>query len=366
MNTVFISTALLIFIAAALITAKKPQNYKANFLLAGAYICMACVLCYSLIVSETGTMPRLLVHSDLIFFYFTYPLLYLYVVTTTGLPLSFGRKHAIHLLTIVPGLANYIYYQVHGPEKERDVTELLSGTHAGMVIHLLGLIILLVYLIQSFRLIVAYNYKIETRPYAKEREQISWLKTLFPLFMVPCFLQFVSVAGVHLPNDVSLIKDCVLCLMIVFLLLMQIRSWDLFIKAEQQKKTSNTSKLQYYNNEELSRYKERLFTTMITDKAFRDANLCIDSLAKKMNLPSRQLSHLIKEVEGKYYTEYVMECRINYAIEIIADPIKGKWNSLAIASDCGFSSREDFSRCFKKVMGESFDKYVRKRAKSAS
>ena len=157
MNSIFISIsiALLIIIAIALITIKKSLNYKDNIFLACAYFCLACVCAIYLLKDENATIPRFLVHSDLIFFYFTYPFMYIYVAFSTGAMSGFRLKHAIHLLAVIPGVANYMYYQFHRPAKEGDVTVLLSGSMAATIIHLMGLVVLLVYLIQSFRLIYA-------------------------------------------------------------------------------------------------------------------------------------------------------------------------------------------------------------------
>ena len=358
MNTTItvISIALLIIIAAALIT-KKSSNYKANVSLAFAYVCLACVLIYLVMVETNGKMPHWLAHSDFIFFYFTIPLIYMYVALATGLRTGFRLKHTIHLLPVMPGVANYILYHVHGPVNEGDFQALLPYSQVAIMIHLTGLTILTIYLVQSFRLIYAYNQKVKVSEYPLARQQILWLKTLFPLFMVPCFILFLSVAGLPMSAVVSGATNLVCFSMFSFLLVRQFHFSDCIFNNEQNKAEQHTHKTKPTRQKEFDEYNQRLTEIMEEKLLFLNPDLSAETVAKQMHLSQSAFSQVVFEVSGKHFPEYVKNYRIQYALYLLDDPSNLKWNSIFIAEKCGFKNRENLSKSFKKIMGISFDKY---------
>ena len=85
-------------------------------------------------------------------------------------------------------------------------------------------------------------------------------------------------------------------------------------------------------------------------KFYRDPNLKIEQLAKKMHVSYKNLSLVINELIGKTFTTLLNEYRVGEAKKIIAQNVDIE--SLEdIYTKVGFNSRSTFNRVFKSITG---------------
>lgn len=94
---------------------------------------------------------------------------------------------------------------------------------------------------------------------------------------------------------------------------------------------------------------------MVEEKLFKDSNLLLPDLAKKMKILPHRLSQLINDNLGTNYTAYINEHRIEEAKMMIASNDHFKLET--IGYECGFNSRSTFFATFKKYTGTTPAKY---------
>jgi len=103
--------------------------------------------------------------------------------------------------------------------------------------------------------------------------------------------------------------------------------------------------------------------TRIVDKVkayidinYSNSDLGLENIASNMSINASHLSNIFKKESGLSITEYLTECRMKYAKELID---KGNKKLFEIADLVGFNDPYYFSKCFKKKFGVSASKYFK-------
>ena len=89
----------------------------------------------------------------------------------------------------------------------------------------------------------------------------------------------------------------------------------------------------------------------LDEKPYLDANLKVDHLALRFDVPTRKITQALKFVARQGYSDYVNHFRIDEATRIMEDTETGQLKIEVIAAKCGFSSRQHFRRVFEQVTG---------------
>jgi AraC-like DNA-binding protein len=92
---------------------------------------------------------------------------------------------------------------------------------------------------------------------------------------------------------------------------------------------------------------------MTAEKYFRESELSLADLAKRLNTQPNYLSQVINEREGKNFYDYINTLRVEEFIRRAGSPDSRKYTLLGLAQECGFNSKSSFNRYFKKVTGKS-------------
>lgn len=92
-------------------------------------------------------------------------------------------------------------------------------------------------------------------------------------------------------------------------------------------------------------------------KIYRDPNLGLDSMAKKLNISGNYLSQLVNKLSGYNFTDYVNRYRIKDAKFKLRNPNFINYTIIAIALESGFNSKSTFYSAFKKLTGISPKEY---------
>jgi YesN/AraC family two-component response regulator len=96
---------------------------------------------------------------------------------------------------------------------------------------------------------------------------------------------------------------------------------------------------------------------LMLNSAFKDKELTLDTLAKKLNTSRNSLSHAINAVTGKNFNNFVNEYRIKEALKLIS-----KNQNLYIDELyglVGFRSRTSFYRSFRQITGLSPKEFIK-------
>lgn len=89
------------------------------------------------------------------------------------------------------------------------------------------------------------------------------------------------------------------------------------------------------------------------DKIYKDMELTLDALAKRMNVNRNYLSKAINKTTNKNFNTYINEYRVKEAIKILSSKKADLMSIDAIAFDSGFNNRTSFYQSFKKITGLS-------------
>ncbi|MBP1859986.1 helix-turn-helix domain-containing protein [Rhizobium herbae] len=85
---------------------------------------------------------------------------------------------------------------------------------------------------------------------------------------------------------------------------------------------------------------------MQTRRVYRDVDLNLDRLARKLGIPARQISAAINRASGKNVSQYVNEYRITEACGLLAETEKPVTE---IMFEVGFQTKSNFNREFRRV-----------------
>lgn len=108
---------------------------------------------------------------------------------------------------------------------------------------------------------------------------------------------------------------------------------------------------------QVSEIMKRLEQLMSDEKPFKESELTLNELAKRMNLNPNQLSQVINSETGKTFYHYINTYRINEFLHLLSLPENKKFTFLALAYDCGFNSKTTFNKYFKLHTGKTPSEY---------
>lgn len=100
-----------------------------------------------------------------------------------------------------------------------------------------------------------------------------------------------------------------------------------------------------------------LLRHVLENQSFLNPDLKINELASDIDCSAHQLSQVINQNLNQSYYEFINSYRINAVKECMGDPKYNRFTLLAIAQQCGFSSKTSFYRAFKKLTGQSPQEY---------
>lgn len=135
-----------------------------------------------------------------------------------------------------------------------------------------------------------------------------------------------------------------------------------------RRKTAAASAPKYATNkiarEEADPILARLKDLMAQEEWFKNPNLKLPDVAKRLNITPHRLSQLLNDNLGTNFPSFINEFRIENAKALL---LENKLFSLeAIAYECGFNSKSTFYATFKKYVGTTPAKYKRQLDSSTS
>jgi AraC-like DNA-binding protein len=94
-----------------------------------------------------------------------------------------------------------------------------------------------------------------------------------------------------------------------------------------------------------------LLGLMKQEKPYLNQELTIAELAIQLNLPSHQLSRIIKENTGKNFFVFINDYRLEEFKKLAVNPKNKHISILGLAMEAGFNSKATFNRFFKNATG---------------
>jgi AraC-like DNA-binding protein len=103
----------------------------------------------------------------------------------------------------------------------------------------------------------------------------------------------------------------------------------------------------------------RLLRFMEEAKVFKQEELSLTLLARKLDVHPNNLSQVINTYEGKSFYDYINSLRIEEFKRLAMQPQNSRYTLLSLAFECGFNSKTSFNRNFKKITGQSPSAFLR-------
>ncbi len=102
---------------------------------------------------------------------------------------------------------------------------------------------------------------------------------------------------------------------------------------------------------------EKIERTLLDEELFKNPNLTLPLLAKKINIRPQLLSQLLNNNLNKNFSQFINTYRIEEAKQLLIAKPHLKIDS--IAEECGFNSNSTFYTAFKKVTNTTPSKYTK-------
>lgn len=287
-------------------------------------------------------------------------ILFLYVLEITGHKLKKGSLW----LHIVPALSTILlaipFFRLSGEEKIMVFQSQGVGFEWYLLYHnILVTLSGLFYSIWSLILIKKHKNRIQNRFSNTDKKELQWLQYLT--------LGMGTIWIIAIFFDSSIIFFAVV-IFVLFIGFFGINQMNIFNKPIE----SVTTVQRNTDSREVKRYQKsglnesmsidiysRLQNLMKNDLLFKDNELTLSDLAKKLNVHSNHVSQVINEKEQKNFYYYINSLRIQEFIRIATLPENEKYTLLSIAYDCGFNSKSTFNKHFKIVTGKTPTDYFK-------
>lgn len=112
--------------------------------------------------------------------------------------------------------------------------------------------------------------------------------------------------------------------------------------------------LEKYSNSKINRNTSEKLLTKIKvlfddEEVFLDSSVSLQTVAEKVSITPRELSQVINENEGKNFSEFVNQYRIEKAKKLLIDPAYAQEKIATIAYDSGFGNVTSFNLAFKAI-----------------
>lgn len=221
-----------------------------------------------------------------------------------------------------------------------------------LILILVQIFHLAVYLFLTHKIITRNSNDLRNERYLiSMSSRNSWTKSLFVAFVA--FLISYSgwctvliFSGIYIPAA-DYTNVMITSFIVYFIAFKAVLHPEIIDPGFQQKYSAVT----LLSDEENAEIIQKLRFLMEVEKVFLDPSLDLNSLAKKINISSHQLSKIINSQFGKTFFEFLNYYRIEEVKARLNLPAYTSFSILGIALDVGFNSKSAFNNAFKRCTG---------------
>lgn len=112
-------------------------------------------------------------------------------------------------------------------------------------------------------------------------------------------------------------------------------------------------------SEQADELQARLEEMMLTEKPYLDHTLTLTRLAENLAIHPNYLSQLINERFQRNFYDFINSARIEEFKTLAQQPQSKQFTLVALAYECGFSSKSSFNKFFKKSTGTTPSEFMR-------
>ena len=339
------------------------------------------ILIIWLLLIAISQLSNYLIVSEIVFKYphflgvwFSVPImigvfLYFYVSEITGNVINKFWRYAVHFTpAIALIILAYPFYKLTGEEK----IFIFKNEGVGFEWYTLTLNITigvsgLAYSIWSLFIILKHQKSIKDRFSNTDKKELQWLRLLIIGFAV------IWVVSMFFGNLIIYIVVAIFVLLIAIFGINQLtifnssnldtnnlKEIEFKDSPSSNKKQNNKpdSTLEKYAKSGLSEDMASEIYTKLKDvmkdsSFYKNEELTLAELSKRLKTHPNHLSQVINEMEGKNFYNYINSLRINEFIKLAQLPENKKYTMISLAYDCGFSTKSTFNKHFKLNTGKT-------------
>jgi AraC-like DNA-binding protein len=312
-----------VFIAVYLVSRRKRTLLASFFFLVGLNLIDGELMMHGFYYRY----PNLALLEDS--FVFTYgPILYFYTL---------GRKMTLKdIFHFVPAMVAFlliiIFYTAQDYERKKIILDSIVHQQFPITIALLS---------SSFVFAHFFAYVFASA---------SRLKTIVAAFVISWLSTFFSILQLRMIADAGMVIVVIILLYYIITLMTQ--------------NLSVTDQRPSLEQKDINDIRLKLDSLMVTEKIFTDANLTLESLAKKLNVSSRTLSQYLNEALNKSFFDYVNGLRIDEAKAILQNSDDPKLTVQEVMYKVGFNSKSSFNTLFREKTGKTPSSFRKMRSDS--
>ncbi len=341
-----------ILVAVAILRSKGP-NRIANRILATLILTISFVLLGSLMnVNDRALVQRypfLIFLLDMPLFAFG-PLIFLYVsklLTTDG---TSNRAWKLHFLPAFLHQFHLLRYMLEPNQQTLERLATRDFPVAPFVITFAALQIAY-YLIQSAKILGKFRTEVENE--RSDQPVLNYL-SVFLLAMGACWFAWFLSGLVFIFPSVSLFQF--LKPDVAWILMAMTTALLAFYAMAEKEALAISLETKKYENSSLSTSQQdalsdRLCEWMRTQKPHLEPKLSLHTLARQLEIPSKDLSRVINETHAMNFFDFVNRHRIDEFKRLATRERLENETILGIAFEAGFNSKSTFNHSFKKLTG---------------
>lgn len=290
----------------------------------------------------------------LVLLYTLGPLVYTYILAVYDSQLQLDQRFLLRLLPAA--VAAFVLVVVY-------LLPFSDSTRLGciLVLAIIGLAVLWWFSIKAYRQLQHYRQLIREEYANVEDYDLQWLSNwmtgLLLLLLADVLLGLTATITPFLQNFLHL-NVLAYALFIVYIGYQGLLQADVFLPArlaanEPEVATSSPPPPQptLGSEAEIAQYIGQLERILREEEVFRQDDLSLRLLAEQLGMTDKQLSSLLNQHLQTSFYQYINQYRVAAVQEALARGEGEKFTLLAIAIDCGFSSKSSFNRIFKQHTG---------------
>ncbi len=274
------------------------------------------------------------------------PLIWLYSRFYTGKTTFRLSKEGLHFIPFVLSEILLVYQHFNVSESDkleliRQIHQLEMGADQWVVIFPLFIVVFIYIYFARLNLI---HFRLETRDYYATIDS-EWYMSVMDFVLLIFFLSFLSsivqLTGIPQYYYWSLLILNMLITVIMYLILFKALKEPVLTQPRQASGITKLSDL------EIDWIEQEVKKQMETEKIYRQADLTLDKLSKRINKSSRDISWVINQRMAKNFYDLVNDYRIEEAKLLMQHPKDAKQTILEILYEVGYNSKSSFNTQFR-------------------
>ena len=280
-------------------------------------------------------------------------------------------QHYSHFLTAIPS-AMYLGYFMRFPVQQRIAILQQNYIHESwqlQIIKAIFIIQILLYFVACTVILKKTERKNRIISMGIIKIDIWWLQNYF---IVNIALIIVAIPIYMVYNNDNIYSILLLMTVIIeSILLLSKALWQINIYEEEKESDDeleipfrNTNRtIKHITNENADKWIDQLTQTIEKHKLYLKADCTINDISKASELPRHIISKIINNRLQMKFPDFINAFRIKIAKEILVDKEFQDLTFESIALKCGFGSKSNFNKKFKKFTNTTPTQYKRRNVK---